>query len=123
MRYSLQREIIQKTVYGMNSHPTADHVFELVKQHIPNISLGTVYRNLNLLTESGYLRSIQVGSKARYDGNISEHHHFICNHCNEITDFELVNENFISDLEINNNHKVSEYELIVKGTCTNCKSK
>ena len=63
MRYSHQREVIKKVVQNTNSHPTADWVFNQTKKIIPNISLGTVYRNLKRLEEEGEMNTI-------YDGNI-----------------------------------------------------
>ncbi|NTW50018.1 MAG: transcriptional repressor [Chlorobiales bacterium] len=88
-RYSRQREEILKIVAGTKTHPTADWVYEEARRAIPNISLGTVYRNLNLLADEGVIsRIILDDGKVRFDGNSEEHHHFICNDTGKVYDIQ-----------------------------------
>ena len=79
MNYSKQRELVFQTVLQNPIHPTADAVYEQVRRENPKISLGTVYRNLNFLSEMGMLRKISmpVGSD-RFDGRLDEHYHMAC---------------------------------------------
>ena len=70
MRFSQQRETIKNVVRGTNSHPTAEWVYTQTKKVIPNISLGTVYRNLKTLQETGQINVIHDGPVARYDWNL-----------------------------------------------------
>ena len=78
-RYSQQRENILLNLQGRKDHPTADMVYEGVKEIQPNISLGTVYRNLAFLSESGQIMKISAGvGPEHYDGNPNPHNHFIC---------------------------------------------
>ena len=96
MRYSHQREAIKKVVQNTNSHPTADWVFNQTKKIIPNISLGTVYRNLKRLEEEGEMNTIYDGNIARYDWNTESHDHLKCKECGDLVDVHLVQEEFCS---------------------------
>ena len=78
MNYSRQRECIKEYLMYTHSHPTADMVYLEVKKSFPNISLGTVYRNLALLSDLGEIMKITTdGGADRFDGNATRHHHFI----------------------------------------------
>ncbi len=89
-RYSRQREAILRVVRNTDSHPTADWVYEQVRKTLPHISLGTVYRNLNLLADQGLIqRVILDDGVVRFDGNVHEHHHFICTKTGKIYDVML----------------------------------
>ncbi len=89
-RYSRQREEILRVVRETDSHPTADWVYEQVRKTLPHVSLGTVYRNLNLLADEGLIqRVILDDGVVRFDGNINEHHHFICAKTGKIYDVNL----------------------------------
>ena len=85
-RYSRQREAILKNLRHRTDHPSADMVYESLRHEIPNISLGTVYRNLNNLSENGSILRFAVGGKEHFDGNITPHIHFICTDCGAIQD-------------------------------------
>jgi len=88
-RYSRQREEILKIVRATKSHPTADWVYEQSRHKIPSISLGTVYRNLNLLADEGIIkRLVFEDGKVRFDGNVDEHHHFVSAKTGKIYDIE-----------------------------------
>ena len=93
IKYSRQRESIKEYLAHTTEHPTADMVYMHIKQIFPNISLGTVYRNLNLLVEQGEVRKISHGSGIdRFDADTHKHYHFSCKHCSNITDIELTHE-------------------------------
>ncbi len=121
MRFSRQRELVLQRIISSKNHPTADWIFNEAKKVKPNISFGTVYRNLNQLIDQGLIRMIQLNSVAHYDGNMDPHDHFICNECNQIYDIEINRENFISEMELKTQHHVSSYHIKVKGTCRKCK--
>ena len=77
LKYSRQREAIKSYLASTTSHPTADTVYMHVRKEFPNISLGTVYRNLNLLTDLGEAVKITTPDGAdRFDGNTNPHYHF-----------------------------------------------
>ena len=89
MRTSRQREAILRVLRSTVCHPTADWVYGEVRREIPGISLGTVYRNLRLLTETGEVRSYEsIGGVSRYDGCTAAHYHFRCERCGALIDVE-----------------------------------
>ena len=80
LKYSRQRESIKEFLAGRKDHPTADVIYENIRLQYPNISLGTVYRNLSLLSSIGEITKVSTGDGAdHYDGNVHPHNHFICN--------------------------------------------
>lgn len=90
MNYSRQRESILNYLRSTASHPTAETVYQNILAENPNISLGTVYRNLTLLTETGEIRKISTfAGPHRYDGNTAPHYHFICVECGAVLDLDL----------------------------------
>ncbi|MBR6509274.1 MAG: transcriptional repressor [Clostridia bacterium] len=94
--YSRQREAILTTLRSTNTHPTANWIYTEVRKEIPNISLGTVYRNLSALTEAGDILCINLGNGTdRFDGDISAHLHLHCNCCDEIEDVQLEKNAFL----------------------------
>ena len=89
-RYSRQREEILRVVQQTDSHPTADWVYEQVRKTLPHVSLGTVYRNLNLLADEGLIQRVILDDGiVRFDGNTNDHHHFICTKTGKIYDVML----------------------------------
>ncbi len=92
-RETQQRRVVYETLRNTKKHPTADWIFDRVRGSMPKISLGTVYRNLNVLKQEGLIRELYgTDRRARYDADLSQHAHFICTACNEIRDVEAVPE-------------------------------
>jgi Fur family ferric uptake transcriptional regulator len=86
-RMTKQRAIILEALRSVTSHPTADDVYRMVREKLPRISLGTVYRNLELLTGAGaILRLDRAGAQKRFDGNPMPHQHVRCRECGRIGD-------------------------------------
>ena len=85
-RSSRQREIILKELCSLRCHPTADELYERVRKVLPRISLGTVYRNLELLTENGVILKLGPGDRRRFDGNSRPHPHIRCLACGRVDD-------------------------------------
>jgi len=93
-RMTKQRKAILKILENTDIHPTADWIYEQVKKEIPNISLGTVYRNLNVLSEMGKIMTLDYGSSySRFDGNPRNHYHFKCEKCEKVFDVEIGSKN------------------------------
>lgn len=87
---SKQREKIFQVLKKTTSHPTAEWVYERVREHIPRISLGTVYRNLHILKEQGKIRELDFGEGLRrYDAMVEQHYHFVCERCGAVTDLDV----------------------------------
>ena len=90
LKYSRQRESIKHYLMSSREHPTADTVYLHVKKQFPNISLGTVYRNLNLLTDLGEAVKISTPDGGdRFDGRLEPHNHFLCTKCGRLLDLDL----------------------------------
>ncbi|MFW5710523.1 MAG: Fur family transcriptional regulator [Spirochaetota bacterium] len=122
-RKSRQREHIFEYLKSTDSHPTAQMVFDGIRDEFPNLSLGTVYRNLNILVEQGKIKRLQHGSTFdRYDADIHEHYHFICRKCNRVYDLAL---NPKEDLEqiaqTESGHLVDEHKIDFFGICKECR--
>ena len=90
LKYSKQRESIKNFLVTRYDHPTAETVYLNIRREFPNISLGTVYRNLNLLAEIGEIQKLSPGiGPDRFDGNPAPHYHFICRHCGCVMDLTV----------------------------------
>ena len=90
LKYSRQREAIKDFVIARDDHPTADVVYMNVRKEFPNISLGTVYRNLTLLSDMGELSRLRLGDGVdHFDAITTPHYHFVCQDCGSVTDLNL----------------------------------
>jgi Fur family ferric uptake transcriptional regulator len=81
-----QRAVILEELCNVKTHPTADELYGIVRRRLPKISLGTVYRNLDFLEESGKVVRLGLGAVRHYDGDVSPHHHVRCIYCGRIAD-------------------------------------
>lgn len=91
LKYSRQRECIKEFLAGRLDHPTADTIYTNIRRSYPNISLGTVYRNLSLLESLGEVRKISCGDGAeRFDPNTELHYHFVCRRCGRVEDIPMM---------------------------------
>ena len=122
IKYSKQRETILNNLIGRRDHPTADMVYESVKHIIPNISLGTVYRNLSFLAENGQILRIQTGiGPDRFDGFIKPHSHFVCKQCGKVHDMSYVpNKTIITKASGLVPGTIEEANFQFSGTCNDC---
>lgn len=90
MRKTYQRQVILEELRSKRTHPRAGDLFQRVRERIPTISFGTVYRNLRLLREQGLIQELSLGDEAsRWDGNPRPHYHFTCQRCGQVLDVEL----------------------------------
>ena len=100
LKYSRQREAIKEFLSGRKDHPTADAVYMEVRREFPNISLGTVYRNLTLLADLGEIMRVNVGDGVdHFDPNTALHYHFICRACGCVQDLDIDNIVNINEME------------------------
>lgn len=122
IKRSRQREAIQKCLAGRYDHPTAEMVYMSIKDEFPNISLGTVYRNLSLLSDLGEIRKIPVsGGPDRFDGKTVPHYHFSCRKCKSVLDLELTQQEQLNEL-VGKNFPgiIEEHTILFTGICPNC---
>ncbi len=122
-RTTNQKTIILKYLQNIYSHPTAEEIFINVRQKIPRISRATVYRNLENFIQQGIIKEIP-GNKKRFDANTSEHHHFICDKCEQIYDlFFVINLTNKDYKKIKKQGKIKNYQLLCHGICQKCLQK
>jgi Fur family ferric uptake transcriptional regulator len=122
LRMTRQREVILEELRKVNTHPSADEVYEMVRKRLPRISLGTVYRNLEILSESGVIQKLEPGcTLKRFDGNPSEHSHIRCIRCDRIADVPMI-PGFEIDLEQINasDFEITGHRLEFLGVCPQC---
>ena len=121
--YSKQREAIITVLRDMKTHPTANAVYEKVKEQIPTISLGTVYRNLAALRENGDILAISIGDGFdHFDGDKSPHIHLHCKECRQIIDLYLTDDP-AGEFAASHGFEPDTSIYIVSGTCKDCVSK
>lgn len=118
---SYQREKILNVLKNTKCHPTASYVYEKVREEIPNISLGTVYRNLAKLSDMGQILKLDLGTGAEhFDGDTSSHYHIVCTKCHKVTD---IYEHKASLNDFANEHfggKIKSHTLVFFGECGEC---
>lgn len=121
-KYSRQREAIKEYLSKTKEHPTADIIYMNIREDYPNISLGTVYRNLNLLVEMGEVLKVNgMDGSDRYDGSTHRHYHFLCNKCQKIQDLEMESIDHIKDIANKNfPGKVEGHVTYFYGICNEC---
>ncbi len=124
MKYSKQREMILNCIKSNPVHPTADMIYDVLKKEHPNLSLGTVYRNLNQLTEHGYIKKVAIpGYADRFDGTLHDHYHFLCLECHQVTDLTVTQLDELKNaLQLAYGIEIVNTELSFKGICSACKT-
>ena len=122
LKYSRQRESIKNFLMSRYDHPTAETVYQNLREQFPNISLGTVYRNLALLTELGEIQTISTGAGPdRFDGNAMPHYHFICRQCGAVVDLKmqsLQHINLLAQHEFSG--EIEDHSVFFYGRCEEC---
>jgi len=125
-RNTVQKRVIFDALRSSKSHPTADELFSIVRESLPSISLATVYRNLEQMSEAGIIKKIEVaGKQKRFDADLSDHSHFRCRDCGAVYDFEVASMGtVIGRLEGAANHDLSVegYNLEFFGRCSKCRN-
>ncbi|MDO4169267.1 MAG: transcriptional repressor [Lachnospiraceae bacterium] len=119
---SRQREAILEYIKSTKEHPSADMVYEHVRKEIPNISLGTVYRNLNLLAEANEIRKVNCDGKSdRFDCVSEPHYHVLCTKCGCVMDLKMDSLAHIDILADNTfEGKITGHSIFFKGICKKC---
>ena len=122
-RKTIQQALVLEAVNKLKSHATADEIYQLIVEDHPTISRGTVYRNLNQLSENGDIRKLEVpGAADRFDHRPHNHYHVKCLNCGKVFDVEM---DYMEDLEknIKDSHgfEFSGHDLMFRGICPDCK--
>ncbi len=122
IKYSSQREAIIKFLKTRKDHPTADVVFQHIREDIPNISLATVYRNLNQLAASGAILRLTCNGKTdHFDACVEPHYHFLCKNCGSVKDMDMNPiDSLINKASENCNYHIDEVSVLFSGICDDC---
>ncbi len=125
MRLTTQRQIILEELSKVTSHPTANEVYDMVRKKLPRIGLGTVYRNLELMAESGIILKLEVGgTQKRFDATTERHYHIRCTQCDRVDDIDIPFQNHINDAADNNtDYQVLGHHIEFSGICQDCLQK
>jgi Fur family peroxide stress response transcriptional regulator len=125
VRRSRKRDAMLELMRSTKCHPSADWVYRNIREQYPDVSLGTVYRNLNQLTEEGFIKSVGVvKGQERFDARMEPHSHFVCNHCGAVIDLpNCVSEEILAPLGEEYGFVEQSYELHIYGLCKSCTEK
>lgn len=124
IRYSKKREAILEVIRGTDAHPSADWVYQALKPTHPDLSLGTVYRNLSFFKEQGTVCCVGVvAGQERFDATTTPHTHFICDTCGSVLDLHKIPVDPALDEKVGTQYglDVDHHELVFHGTCAHCK--
>ena len=123
-RESGQRRVILEELQKLDSHPTAHELYTLLRQKLPKISLGTVYRNLELLSQKGLAKKIVTsGGEARFDGTVEQHCHIRCTTCGRIEDLNITPPQVnTEEASRATSFTLTGHDLEFLGLCPNCRS-
>jgi len=119
-----QREAILKILMNTRIHPTADDIYDEVREEIPNISKGTVYRNLKVLQETGQVRECNLdGTRSRFEVTIASHYHFRCENCGRVLDLDVpIHTELDREIAEQTGLRISHHQLEFRGLCHDCQS-
>lgn len=122
MRMTRQRSVILEELRNSRMHPSADELYQMVRKRLPRISLGTVYRNLEILSEQGEIRKLELsGSLKRYDGHPHRHYHIRCVGCDTVADAPIAPLNQLEDeLYQTTVFEIIGHNLEFTGLCPAC---
>ena len=122
MRLTTQRQIILEELGKVKTHPTANEVYDMVRKRLPRIGLGTVYRNLELMSETGIILKLEVGgTQKRFDATVDPHYHIRCLSCGKVNDIEIpVMEEINKKAAEISHYQVLGHHVEFSGICNEC---
>lgn len=125
LRMTNQREIILRELRKSRQHLSADELYERVKKTMPRISLATVYRNLEILSEVGLIAKLEIsGRQKRFDYDVVEHDHIFCVECHRIDNLDMERKSFAEiPHDSRRGYSITGYRVEVAGICPECKRK
>ena len=123
VNFSRKREAIYNALHDTTVHPTAEWIYEILKPDYPDLSLGTVYRNIKKFCDSGKARSVGViRGQEHFDGDTSKHSHFVCSGCGRVLDIfdPLVTEDTVAAIERKHGFRIKGEDILFNGYCPDC---
>jgi Fur family peroxide stress response transcriptional regulator len=124
-RRSRQRERILALLRSTDVHPTANWIYSRMRKEFPDLSMGTVYRNIGILLQQGLINKIAFGSTFdRFDAHTTPHYHFICEKCDVVIDLDMpVDDTLNARVPESAHHEVRRHEIEFFGVCAQCGGK
>ena len=120
VRVTKQKRLVLDIIEKSHKHPTAEEVFFQAREEMPNIALGTVYRNLNALADEGLVRRITLaGTPDRFDKTKVDHDHLVCQSCGKLKDVFL--SGIVDEIKVKSGDEIISYELNAYYICDDCK--
>jgi Fur family ferric uptake transcriptional regulator len=125
MRLTTQRQIILEELAKVSSHPTANEVYDMVRKRLPRIGLGTIYRNLELMAESGMIQKLEIGgNQKRFDATTIPHHHVRCAACGCVRDVHIQPLRQLDTMAAEaSGYQISGHNIEFSGYCRDCLEK
>jgi Fur family transcriptional regulator, ferric uptake regulator len=122
MRLTTQRQVILEELFKVTSHPTANEVYDMVRKRLPRIGLGTVYRNLELMSETGLILKLEVGgTQKRFDAVVTPHYHVRCIYCGKVNDVDMPVQQSINESAAQSSHYlILSHHIEFTGLCDQC---
>lgn len=121
LKVTPQRQLLFRLLHGNEMHPTAETLYEVASAEMPGISLRTVYQTLTDLAAMGELQHIQLGGAARFDPNVDDHHHSVCDACGDVRDVYAPNPDHVSVAGLDG-FSVRAARIVFSGKCPQCAS-
>ena len=123
MRLTQQRQVVLSELRSVTSHPTAEEVHDLARRHLPRISLGTVYRNLEVLCSSGLARRLDLaGRQMRFDADTTQHYHIRCTRCDRVDDIGVEPSDALEGAaRVATGYEVLGHSVEFVGLCPSCR--
>lgn len=121
-RNTVQKMLVLDAVRSLRGHVTADEVYAFVIKNHPSIGKGTVYRNLNILSEENEIKKIEIpNGPDRYDFTLTEHYHALCVDCGRLFDVDFSEQpDLLNHINNTNGFKYLKYDILFKGICPDC---
>ena len=123
LKMTVQRRVILEEIRNAGTHPSTDELYLAVRRRLPEISIATVYRNLETLAGHGLIRRLwEVGAPRRYDGELRDHYHVVCEQCGRVDDLSLeAVDGFLDEVRRVSDYDVQGYRLGFYGLCPDCR--
>lgn len=122
IRLTTQRQIILEELAKVKTHPTASELYDMVRKRLPRIGLGTVYRNLELMADSGMILKIEVGgTQKRFDAITDSHYHIRCSSCGKVDDIDVpVAKDLVTQATDTTSYQILGHHVEFTGICSDC---
>ena len=123
-RCTRPRQAILRLLRSTDTHPDANWLYDQVREELPHVSLGTVYRTLSVLADAGLIRELYCfdATQTRYDGDVSDHYHVICTRCGAIKDVTLdIPDEMNEVVALRTGYQIDKRRVDFYGLCPKCK--